>query len=590
MANYTFVDDEQISFTGTSVGTNNVGPFVALGSVDVPNYSHMDGPLHVELSGFNFDYSSTAWAVMGMDLTLMINGVAQSSFQRFPPESKWNPSLLHFAGDFAVPAGQVDVKIGIRSVLFSGPPIPIRFWGTVTLSLLDKAGSLIVSPAGPLGLSAGNSAYVTVSLPKAEPVPVTISLSGENGFVSVTPPSATIPPGSLSAGFTVLATVGGNELLMASATGFTTPPMLIGIQPVLSAINPSRGPAGTKVELIGKGFGNGAGASVIWGNSAVRACTYNSPTSLSAPIPLGWVQETQLQVNVQVNSQESSPSLYFDVTPGITGFQPTTGPIGTTVTITGSAFEGTTGVSFGGSAAVKPLSVSATSVTVLVPADATAGSIKVWSNSSAVPSAGIFTPILPSISAFTPAVGVVGTKVTLTVANFTKGMGVTFGGHPATSVTVVSSSTITAVVPSVSGRVAVAIVAGSKSFPSPTLFHVLTIPAKLSVSKLNIEGTPVYFNTPFKVATAVNNSGELPSGAFVVRLLIQTNDSDVHNTVWQSADTTFSTLAGGATQNLEVDVPNPFPSDHLFRMFSEVIVGGQAISSREQDFAVEQKP
>ncbi len=85
--------------------------------------------------------------------------------------------------------------------------------------------------------------------------------------------------------------------------------------------------------------------------------------------------------------------------PAITSFTPTCGPVGTVVTITGTAFTGVTTVRFNATAATTFAVNSATQITATVPAGATTGSVSVVSPGGTATSAGIFTVgVLPVVS------------------------------------------------------------------------------------------------------------------------------------------------------------------------------------------------
>ncbi len=144
--------------------------------------------------------------------------------------------------------------------------------------------------------------------------------------------------------------------------------------------------------------------------------------------------------------------------PAVTGVSPVSGSIngGTAVTIGGSAFTGATTVTFGGTAAAGFTVVSDTAITAVTPAHAV-GTVDVLvstpAGTSAPDPAARFTFVdLSSALALTaadPATGAAGggTSVTLTGANFATGATVTFGGVAATSVTVTSTTAITAIAP-----------------------------------------------------------------------------------------------------------------------------------------------
>src|SRR4051794_19465138 len=82
--------------------------------------------------------------------------------------------------------------------------------------------------------------------------------------------------------------------------------------------------------------------------------------------------------------------------PSITSISPTSGSLGTTVTLTGSGFTGATAVSFNGVAAAFSI-VSDTSVHAVVPTLAKTGAIKITGPSGSATSTQSFT-VLPGIA------------------------------------------------------------------------------------------------------------------------------------------------------------------------------------------------
>jgi YD repeat-containing protein len=111
-------------------------------------------------------------------------------------------------------------------------------------------------------------------------------------------------------------------------------------------------------------------------------------------------------------------------TPTILSFQPTSGPAGTLVTITGSSFSATAAqdaVTLNGVAATVQ-SATTTTLTALVPAGATTGLIKVTSPAGSVTSTSNFTVTTmtgpPSITSFTPPIAVAGAAITVNGMNF----------------------------------------------------------------------------------------------------------------------------------------------------------------------------
>jgi hypothetical protein len=134
--------------------------------------------------------------------------------------------------------------------------------------------------------------------------------------------------------------------------------------------------------------------------------------------------------------------------PTVSGFSPTSGPVGTSVTITGTGFTGATGVSFNGTPATTFTVNSATQVTATVPTGATTGPVSVTTGGGTGTSTNSFTVTgpAPTITGFAPTSGPEGTSVTITGTGFTGATSVLFNGSP-TTFTVNSATQITAVVP-----------------------------------------------------------------------------------------------------------------------------------------------
>ena len=114
---------------------------------------------------------------------------------------------------------------------------------------------------------------------------------------------------------------------------------------------------------------------------------------------------------------------YASSTTSIITFSPSAGPVGTTVTISGTGFSPTSGqntVTVGGRPATVASSAP-TEIVVTVPAGATSGPIGVTTLSGSATSATSFTVSdggVPTITSITPRIGVEGTRVTVSGTNF----------------------------------------------------------------------------------------------------------------------------------------------------------------------------
>jgi len=154
-----------------------------------------------------------------------------------------------------------------------------------------------------------------------------------------------------------------------------------------------------------------------------------------------------------------SISRYSSSTLSFISFNPTSGPIGATVTIYGTAFSTTPSqntVTFNGTAATV-VSSTATKIVTTVPTGATTGLISVATSGSPVSSAAAFTVTVssgvPTISSFSPTAGAPGTAVTINGTNF-QTLAVTNKTKFNITNAIVNSATTTSIstnVPSVSG-------------------------------------------------------------------------------------------------------------------------------------------
>jgi hypothetical protein len=150
----------------------------------------------------------------------------------------------------------------------------------------------------------------------------------------------------------------------------------------------------------------------------------------------------------------ASAFTYLAPAPTVTSVAPTSGPIagGTALTITGSNFAAGAAVSIGGTAATGVTVVNPTTITATAPAHA-AGAVSVTVTNPDAQSgtlASAFTYVAPpTVTSIAPTSGPIagGTSVTITGTNFVAGATVTIGGTPATGVTVVNVTTITATTP-----------------------------------------------------------------------------------------------------------------------------------------------
>jgi uncharacterized repeat protein (TIGR03803 family) len=109
-------------------------------------------------------------------------------------------------------------------------------------------------------------------------------------------------------------------------------------------------------------FGTGTGTFTVTGNTFINAKPVEGATT-------GFI-------TVKEPGGDQLTTKKFKIAPGITSFTPTSGAVGTSVTITGTTLTGATSVKFNGKAATFTVN-SDTKITATVPAGATTGKISV---------------------------------------------------------------------------------------------------------------------------------------------------------------------------------------------------------------------
>jgi hypothetical protein len=359
----------------------------------------------------------------------------------------------------------------------SGVATPANF------SLTNLAGL----PAS-IAATAGTPQSATISTPFGTQLQATVKDASNNPVSGVTVTFAA--PGSGASGtfaggvntattnaqgvataavFTANSTAGGPYTVTASVSGVATPANfsltnLAASAPSISGLSLTQGPVGANFTINGSNFSFPQGSSTVTLNGATVTASSWSASSINVTVPSG---ATTGNIVVTVGGV-SSNGVNFTVTPlpSITNINPTSGPIGTIVTITGTNFGPTVGtlqsfVSFNGTQNARATSWSDTLITVAVPAGATTGNVLVAVGG--VPSNGILFTVTPppSITSLNPNFGPTGTSVTISGANFGSSQGsstVTFNGVAA-SPTSWSASSIVAPVPvnATSGNVIVTV-------------------------------------------------------------------------------------------------------------------------------------
>jgi concanavalin A-like lectin/glucanase superfamily protein/galactose oxidase-like protein/Big-like domain-containing protein/IPT/TIG domain-containing protein len=288
-----------------------------------------------------------------------------------------------------------------------------------SISTLTPTAGAVGSPVTIAGANFGSSQG-------ASTVTFNGTLATPTGWTA-TSIAVTVPVGATSGN--VVVTVGG--IASNGALFNVTQPA-----PVISGVAPNPAAIGQSVTISGSNFGSSQGASTVKFNGTAAAPSSWSDTSIAVSVPNG---ATSGNVVVTVGGTASN-GFGFTVTnpgPSITLLNPTSGPVGTPVVITGANFgnsQGASAVTFNNTAAT-PTAWTATSISVPVPVGATSGNVVV--TVGGVPSNGSpfnVTSTAPSITTLSATSGSAGTPITIT--------GINFGNTPGTS-TVTFNGTVT---------------------------------------------------------------------------------------------------------------------------------------------------
>jgi len=390
-------------------------------------------------------------------------GTSSSNFDVTPAQT---PTI----SSFAPTSGPAGTSVVITGTNFTGATA-VRFGGVATTTFTVNSATQITAtvPTGAAtgaiqvttaaGTATSSSSFtvtaggptITTFSPASGCVGSTVQINGTNlngttavtfnGLsatftqVSSTKVTATVPTGATSGRIAVTTPSGSTQ----SATDFT----VTQCAPTIVSFTPTNGPVGTSVVISGDDF---TGTITVRFDGTNAAFVVNSDTQITATVPSG-ADTGRIAITNTIGTGTSSTDFVVTETPTITSFNPDTGSAGSTVTITGTNFTGTSVVRFNGVAASTFNVQSDTRITAVVPTGATSGRITVTNSAGTATSGTDFTVApVPSITSFTPGDGPVGTEVTITGSNFTGTTEVEFAGTSATF-TVDSPTQITAIVP-----------------------------------------------------------------------------------------------------------------------------------------------
>lgn len=204
---------------------------------------------------------------------------------------------------------------------------------------------------------------------------ITVGGKPASGFIVLDANTAQVNVAPMSITGPIVVTASGQT--GTSATPFTFVADATGL-PVITTVLPVQASVGDTVTLAGSGFLSLTDVYVgIVADDAAAVFSASSDTQLTFTVPAK-AQTGLISATNAMGATSSATAL--TVLPALTGFLPASGPAGTSVTITGSGFIGTTSVLFGGGTPASFVVVDANTITAQVPAGASNGVITVVSS------------------------------------------------------------------------------------------------------------------------------------------------------------------------------------------------------------------
>jgi hypothetical protein len=591
--------------------TPNSGPVGTSVTIAGSNFGASQGTSTVTFSGVSAGTASS-WSASSItvnvpsgattgNVVVTVGGVASNgvAFTVLVPPSITNlsPASGPVGTAVTITGASFGASQGTSTITLNGAPLQVTNWTDTSIATFvpngATSGNVVVTARG---LSSNGVLFtVTPSInslsPTSGPAGTPVTISGAN--FGPTQGSSSVTFGSSTAVVTSWSNTSIIAIVPSDLSPFTNVAVkvtvsgvsaisIFSITPNITNLSPTVGPAGTSVTITGTNFTLTQGTNTVTFNGTPATPTSWGPTSIVVPVPAG---ATTGNVVVTVSGFASNGVAFTAVpTPSINNLSPTSGPLGTSVTITGTNFgssQGTSTVTFSGTPAT-PTSWSATSIIVPVPSGATTGNVVV--TVGGVQSNAIaFTVIPPSVTSLSPSSGAIGTSITITGTNFGAIQGTSVVRFNGTVASPASWGDTIIVVPvpggATTGNVVVTVGALSSN---GVLFTVLVPPTITNLSptsgsvgtSVTISGTnfgptqgasTITFNGALGTPASWNGTGILvtvPVGATTGNVVVTVNGLSSNGSLFTiipisvSVSPTAVTLGTGASQNFVATVQN----------------------------------
>lgn len=352
-----------------------------------------------------------------------------------------------------------------------------------------------------------------------------------NSSTSITAVAPSHSSGSVD--ITVVTSMGSSTANLNDRFTYQAPSGL----PTITSVSPGTETTsgGDTITITGTNF-TGV-SSVSFGGTAATSFTVVSPTSITAIAPAHVSGQVDIRVTSAYGTSATGATdqLMFTtpvLTPSVTGLSSNSGSTtgGSSLMIMGANFTNVTQVTFGSVPCTSFTVNSSSSITAVVPAES-AGTVDVKVTNSAgtsgVTSADQYTftsmaPVVSSLSTSSgPSTG--GTSVTITGINFTGASGVLFGTVAATSYSINSPTSITAIAPAETlGVVDIKVQSSNGTSAAVAADQFTFAPPPPSVTSLSVSsglttgGTSIVISgSNLSTATGVT-FGSVPANSYVV--------------------------------------------------------------------------